>query len=166
VPGYDESSSYDELHPAWLLLAITGMRRGELLALRWSDIDLAAGTVSVRRAAILIKNAGESERIEMGPPKSGRSRVVDIDLQTIAVVRSHRAAPASLSLSFRRPDAYVFGDVAGGVRHPERFSRTFQSRVRTAQRALGDEVLPSLRLHDLRHTAATLMRATVNTRKS
>lgn len=151
------ASTDDELYPAWLLLAITGVRRGELLGLRWIDVDFDAETVAIRRSATLIKNAGEGERIEIGPPKSGRSRVVDVDQQTVAVLRSHRAARATLSLNFGRADAYLFGDLAGAVRHPERFSRTFQSRVRCARRALGDDALPALRLHDIRHTAATLM---------
>lgn len=146
----------DELYPAWLLLAITGMRRGELLALRWGDVDTDAGRVSIRRSATLVKTKGDGESIEIGPPKSGRSRVVDIDPQTVSVLRSHRAARAGLSLTFGRPDAYVFGDLAGGIRHPERFSRTFQSRVRRARAALGNDALPAIRCHDLRHTMATL----------
>lgn len=147
----------DELYPAWLLLAITGMRRGELLALRWGDVDLDALTVSVRRSATLVKSKGAGEQIVIGPPKSGKPRVVDIDPQTAAVLRAHRAARASLTLAFGRPDGYVFGDLTGGVRHPERFSRTFQSRVRVAQRALGADAVPTIRLHDVRHTAASLM---------
>lgn len=147
----------DELYAAWLTLAITGMRRGELLGLRWSDLDFDGATIGIRRSATLIKVRGEPERIEIGPPKSGRSRVVDVDPQTVAVLRAHRATRGSLSLSFARDGAYVFGDLAGAVRHPERFSRTFQNRVRAAQRDLGEEAVPMIRCHDVRHTAATLM---------
>jgi integrase len=43
------SAGHSQHHAAWTLLAMTGMRRGEALALRWRDVDLDAGTVSVRR---------------------------------------------------------------------------------------------------------------------
>ena len=46
-------------YPLWHTLAMTGMRRGEALALRWRDVDLDAGTVSVRRSAGMVRNAGE-----------------------------------------------------------------------------------------------------------
>ena len=50
-----------ELYPAWLLLAMTGMRRGEALAVRWGDVDFDAGTLAVRRSAVLVKAEGEGE---------------------------------------------------------------------------------------------------------
>lgn len=149
----------DELHIAWLLLAITGMRRGELLALRWGDVDLDNATVSVRRSAVLVKQKGGGEETVIGPPKSGKARVVDIDGGTVAALRAHKKARGSISLGFARDDALVIGDLAGQVRHPERFSRTFQSRVTSAARKLAEQEveLSGIRLHDLRHTAATLM---------
>jgi integrase len=48
----------DELAPAWLLLAMTGMRRREALALRWIDFDFDAGTVSIRRSVTVVKRKG------------------------------------------------------------------------------------------------------------
>lgn len=147
----------DELYPGWLVLAMTGMRRGEALALRWGDVDFTTGVVSVRRAAGLIRNKGTQVQLLIGPPKSGRSRVVDLDPQTLAALRSYRAQRGSLQLSFAHADAYVLGDQSGAVRHPERFSRTFHTRIATARAELGDDLLPEIRLHDLRHTHATLM---------
>jgi len=73
-----------ELYPAWLLLAMTGMRRGEALAVRWGDVDFDTGTLAVRRSAVLVKAEGEGERLEVGPPKSGKSRVIDLDGRTLA----------------------------------------------------------------------------------
>jgi integrase len=57
--------------PAWHVLAHTGMRRGETLALRWRDVDLDAGTVSVRRSAGMVRVAGESAEVTEGGTKSG-----------------------------------------------------------------------------------------------
>jgi hypothetical protein len=50
----------------WHVLAHTGMRRGELLALRWRDVDLDAGTLSIRRSAGMVRNAGESAGVVAG----------------------------------------------------------------------------------------------------
>ena len=56
------SREHSELHAAWHVLAYTGMRRGELLALRWRDIDLDAATITVRRSAGLIRVKAEARR--------------------------------------------------------------------------------------------------------
>jgi len=63
----------------WRLLAATGMRRGEALALRGRDVDLDAGWLAVRRSAGIVKVKGAGERLVEGPTKTGRSRVVDLD---------------------------------------------------------------------------------------
>jgi integrase len=47
------------LYPVWLLLAMTGMRRGDVVGLRWGDIGFAARTVAIRRSVVLIKVRGE-----------------------------------------------------------------------------------------------------------
>ncbi len=60
-------------------------------------------------------------------------------------------------LALGRDDAVALGTVQGDLRHPERFSRTFQYRVTAARKSLGDDALSPLRLHDLRHTHATLL---------
>ncbi len=62
----------DELRMGWVVLAMTGMRRGEALALRWRDVDFDAGSVAVRRSVTVVKRKGEPEQVVIGPPKSGR----------------------------------------------------------------------------------------------
>ena len=114
---------HSELYPAWHVLAMTGMRRGELLALRWRDIDLPAGTIAVRRSAGVVRNAGQGAEIREGSTKTGQSRVIDIDAGTVAVLRAHRKDRGTLALALARDDSVVFGDLEGGCRHPERFSR-------------------------------------------
>ena len=149
----------DELHTAWLLLAATGMRRGEALALRWRDVDLDAGRLAVRRSVGVVKTKGAGEQFVEGPTKSGPARVVDLDAGTVAVLRSHRAAMGLVALGLIREDALVLGALSGQYRHPERFSRTFAQRVAQCRRELGDEALPLCRLHDLRHTHASVLLA-------
>jgi integrase len=151
------SAEHSDLHIAWLTLATTGMRRGELLALRWRDIDLDGRTVSIRRSVGVVKTTGESQRLEEGATKTGKSRVVDLDEQTAGALRAWRVERAGLSLALVRDDATVFGDHEGRHRNPESFSRSFAAAVRWCQQELGDVGPPAIRLHDLRHTCATLM---------
>ena len=147
----------DELHPAWHVAAVTGMRRGELLGLRWADIDWTARTVAVRRSVGVVKAFGEGEQFVTGTTKGGRARVVDLDGGTLALLRAHRAARAEVGLVLVKPGSSVFGDLSGGPLHPERFGRTFRARLAQARATPQGEELPVIRLHDLRHTCATLM---------
>lgn len=147
------SREHSELFPAWYALAFTGMRRGELLALRWQDIDLAAGTVTVKRSATLVRNAGEGASIVVGPTKTNKPRVVDVDDATAAVLKSWKSQRGTLHLTLAKPGALVFGDSEGQPRHPERFSRTWNATVKRCGQ------VPAIRLHDLRHTHATLLLA-------
>jgi integrase len=134
----------------WHVLAMTGMRRGEALALRWRDIDLDAGTVSVRRSAGMVRNAGESAGVVEGDTKSGKPRVVDLDAATVAVLRTYRKDRGS-------PASLAFGTIEGAHRNPEHVSRQFARDVTRCRTALGGEALPVIRLHDLRHTHATIL---------
>lgn len=145
----------DDLRIAWLVLAMTAVRRGEALALRWRDVDFDAGTIAVRRSVTVVKRKGAGERLVVGLPKSGKPRVIDVDPETMGALRSWRARLGAIALTLAAPDGLVLGTLDGEMRHPERFSRAFVTRVRQAQRAIPD--LPSIRLHDVRHSSATLM---------
>jgi integrase len=148
-----------ELHAAWTMLAMTGMRRGELLALRWRDIDLDAATVSVRRSAGVVRVMGEGATITEGPTKTGRPRVIDLDDATVTMLRAYRRERGSMALSYARDTALAFGDHEGRTRQPERFSRSFAQVLTRFRRALGEAAPPAIRLHDLGHTHATLLLA-------
>ncbi len=148
-----------DLAMGWRLLAATGMRRGEALALRWRDVDLDAGRLAVRRSVGVVKAKGAGERLVEGPTKTGRSRVVDLDSGTVAALRAYRAARGLLALDLVRDSALMLSSLDGTHRHPERFSRRFAGQVAQARKALGEERLPVIRLHDLRHTHATLLLA-------
>jgi integrase len=154
------TDDYDrDLAMGWRLLAATGMRRGEALALRWRDVDLEAGRLAVRRSVGVVKKKGVGEELVEGLTKTGRSRVVDLDAGTVACLRAYRAARGALTLDLVHDTALVLSNFEGDYRHPERFSRRFNSHVRRARKALGAEQLPLIRLHDLRHTHATLLLA-------
>ena len=69
----DWSREHSPNHAPWHVLAYTGMRRGELLALRWQDIDLDAATVSVRRSAGVIRNEGAAREISRRRHQDGKA---------------------------------------------------------------------------------------------
>jgi integrase len=140
----------DELVIAWSLLVSTGMRRGEALALRWADVDFEGSRISVRRSATVVQRKGQGEEIIVGPPKSGKARTVNVDPQTLAALKAHKAAQGTLALA---------KGLDGTVRHPERFSRKFVAALIAARKALGEDHLSTIRLHDLRHTHASLLLA-------
>jgi integrase len=142
---------------AWRVLATTGMRRGEALALRWRDLDVDARRISVRRSVGVVKTKGQGEQLLEGPTKSIRPRVVDLDPQTVAALRSYRVARAGLDLRLAREDALIFGDPEGKHLHPDRFYRRFQRALAGCRRQLGEDGLPGIAVHDLRHTHATIL---------
>jgi len=152
------SRQHSELHAAWRVLAMTGMRRGELLALRWRDTDLDAGTITIRRSAGVVKTRGEREQITEGPTKTSKPRVIDVDPGTIAVLKSWKAGRGSAALALAKPGALVLGNHEGRIRHPETFSKTFTKTAARCRRDLGEDAVPAIRLHDLRHTHATTSR--------
>lgn len=145
------------LFPAFHALAYTGMRRGELLALRWRDLDLVNSRLSVRRSVGLVKVKGEPEQLVEGPTKSARPRVIDLDANTIEVLKAWRLERAGLSLSLVHEGALIFGSLEGDHLHPERFSRTFVEKQGQCVRSAEGVDLPAIHLHDLRHTHATLL---------
>ena len=133
----------------WLVLATTGMRRGEVLGLRWRDLDLDGGRLSIRQTITLV----DHKIVTANRTKAGKGRAVDLDAATIAELRAHRARQAQelLVLGIRQDaDSLVFCLPDGRPYNPDRFSREFD---RALQR---HPELERIRLHDLRHTWATL----------
>lgn len=133
---------------AYLVLATTGLRRGEALGLRWSDLDLDAGRASIRQTVIAVKHTAM-----LGTPKTAKGRrTVKLDKGTVAALREHRRRQAAerllMGAGWTDTDL-VFCHVDGTMLHSERFTRGFSDAVRR----LG---LPAIRLHDLRHGWATL----------
>jgi len=147
----------------------TGLRRGELLALRWSDLDLEKRTVRVNRAVDLTKEFGV--RIKECPKNDSSRRTIGIDDELCATLQGHRKAQEALagSLGVDYPaDCLVFPCVirrqAGQqplkqVAHDVSFTRPWHPDAITKE--FGREAtragFPDLSLHDLRHTHATLL---------
>lgn len=73
------------------------------------------------------------------------------------MLKAHRKARGALALQLARDDALIFGDIEGGHRNPEHVSRQFVADVARCRKALAEDRLPMIRLHDLRHTHASLL---------
>jgi integrase len=135
--------------PLWRLAATTGMRRGELLGLCWRDVDLDGGRLTVQRQ--LLRN-GRSLAFSRPKTEAGR-RCISLDSATIEVLRQHRTRRAVTwrALGFDRPfePDLVFCRRDGSGRDPDAVSHRFAELVGLAGP-------PKIRLHDLRHTHATL----------
>ncbi|NLG65277.1 MAG: site-specific integrase [Actinobacteria bacterium] len=141
------ASRSDRLLPLWILLAKTGMRRGEALGLWWSDIDLDTGSVYLQRS----RHQVGYEVVE-GPLKGGDGRRVHIGAGTVAALRSWKARQASERLQ-RGPawtdTGHVFTRADGRPWHPNKVTESFGEAVKAAG-------VKRIRVHDLRHTHATL----------
>ncbi|WP_430332724.1 tyrosine-type recombinase/integrase [Rhodococcus sp. ACT016] len=141
----------------WHMLLHTGLRRGELVGLRWSDVDLDNATAAISRHVGVLVEDGR-RRTYIGPTKTARPRVVDLDVGTVGVLRQLRKERLNLGLEVVRPNAYVFVHLGtGGHQDPETLSARFDRHVVAAGAALGEDVVPRIRLHDLRHTHATAL---------
>lgn len=155
--SWNENIYKDELYELWYLMAFTGMRRGEAVALKWSDIDMNNRTISIRRAAdpVLIRQTKLT--------KTGKSRSVSMHVGLIHVLKQQKAKRASLGAEYVRADSYVFGLPNGELRSPNDISARWARAVRKAmaysetQPHMAAHPLTSLTLKGLRHTHATLL---------
>jgi integrase len=143
----DEMSSH-RLSSAYLLAATTGMRRGEVLGLRWADLDLERHRLAVRQTVITI-----NYEVSIGQPKTQKGRrSISLDSGTIEALASHRARQQaereSLGAAYADRDL-VFAKTDGSPLNPDYFSKVFDHTVSRLE-------IPRIRLHDLRHTHATL----------
>ena len=151
------AAEHSQNHPLWHYLANTGERRGEALSQRYRDLDAGSATVRVRRSSGIVREPGEGASIVEGDTKSHKPRVIDLDPATIAVLARHKRERGEMALQLARPDALIFGDIEGRPRNPEHVSRQFARDIARCRKALGADALPVIRLHDLRHSHATIL---------
>jgi integrase len=135
-------------HGLWVFLVTTGLRLGEALALRWSDIDLQEGRATIRRAVQRQRGAG----LVFVEPKSARSRrTVPIPQETVEILEEQKRfndRDRRKARDLWQENDLVFPTPVGRPRDTAYRSISFHA-------ALDRAGLPRMRLHDLRHTAAT-----------
>jgi integrase len=145
-----EAAAGNRLEALYVLAVHTGMRQGELLALRWQDVDIENAVVSIRRT--LSRSGG---RVVFGEPKTKKSRrSICLTPQAVEALRSHLKCQLQVTevLGDRYQDqGLVFTTDTGGPINPSNLrQRSFAPLLKWAG-------LPHMRFHDLRHTCATLL---------
>ncbi|GAA2839670.1 tyrosine-type recombinase/integrase [Kribbella solani] len=152
--------SEHRLFAFYRLAAYSGARRGELLNLRWPDIDWNAPAVRIRGSVGMV--AGE--RIE-GTTKGGRERVVSLDAGTVEVLRAHRRqqlADIDVAGAAWLDSGHVFTNGLGRPIYPDSVSQLMAKSIKAYNQPEDSALrpthpLPHARLHDLRHVHATML---------
>lgn len=139
------------LQPIVTVAIGTGMRQGEIMGLRWSDLDLEIGTARVERS--LEETKANGLRYKLPKSKNG-VRTISLPSSVTRMLRAHwkQRAEQRLSLGLGKPDteALVFCDHEGGPIRPSRVSGAWRDVVVSRK-------LPRIRFHDLRHTHASAL---------
>lgn len=147
-----EVAKDDRLFPAFVLAATTGLRRGELCGLKWDSIDLDEGVLVVRRQLLTLKGGPSFE--DSAKSKRGRRRITLTDdaVRELKALRKRQAKEQLLLGEAYEKNNLVFCHADGTSLSPPQVTRRFQQLLERAG-------LPKVRLHDLRHTHASLLLA-------
>lgn len=144
-----EAVKGDRLEALYVLAITTGIREGELLGLRWADVDPEGGRLRVLRQLTRTKRG-----LSFTAPKRGRTRIVRLTNTAVAALKVHKAAQNGERLkagSLWKDDGLVFTSTVGTPVDVGNLTyRSFRPLLKRAG-------LPQIRIHDLRHTAATLL---------
>lgn len=140
----------DDYEPLWRLAIMTGMRRGELLGLRWQDVDLDRGVLMIQHTLV----RGKGGRWESGTPKSERGRrnvsISDADVKSLTEYRTRQKTWRIASANWQET-GLVFTGADGQAMSANTLDRRYRRQLRKA------EIDDTYRLHDLRHAAVTLL---------
>ena len=145
------ATRHDRLEALYVLAVTCGCRQGELLGLRWEDVDLGAGKLTVRRQ---VQRSRDGSGMVTGPTKNKKSRTIRLGIVAVEALKAHRERQAEEVASakglWRNPD-FVFASTIGTSLDPSNVvDRSFKPLLRRAG-------LPNIRFHDLRHACATLL---------
>ena len=140
----------DAAHPVFVLALLYGLRRGEIAALRWSDIDTERGTITVQSS--LARVGG---KLVLGPTKTHAGRrslpIVDLAREALDGQRARQEQQRSAAGAEWQETGHIFTTRTGRPVEPRNLSRSFD-------RIVADAGLPPIVFHDLRRTAATLLK--------
>ena len=149
IRSFLKSTRDDRLHAMFVVMALLGLRRSEVLGLRWEDVDLEAGTLQVRRGLHRIEG-----RLQVMETKTARSRrTIPLPGPVLASLRAHLLAQERehADLGERWPESgFVFTTPIGTPIDPDNCGKV----VRAAMKSAGVRVV---RLHDLRHGCVSVL---------
>jgi integrase len=139
----------DRFEALYVVAVTAGLREGELLGLQWDDVELESGTLSVRRT---LSEARSGRFFE--PPKNGKGRSIKLTPRALDSLKGHKALQDEerlLSGTLWHDNDLVFPSRIGTPMNAKNLTaRSYKPLLRSAG-------LPDIRLHDLRHTCATLL---------
>src|SRR5262245_37321314 len=147
IAGILEDLRGKPIYPIVIVALATGARRGEVLALKWSDVDMGAGTITILRTLERTKAHG----LRFKRPKTKYSRrTVSVPLETIVVLKEHRRQDLELRMRLGigrpAPDALIFSTVEGQPLRPDAVSEAWKAAVQGRWR-----------FHSLRHAHASAL---------
>jgi integrase len=145
-----EAAGGNRLHALYVMALTTGMRQGELLGLRWRDVDLDRGAVQIRGSMQATRSG-----LQFAETKTaGSRRQVLLPARTVEALRQHRVAQSGERLrigpAWEDNDLVFANEVGRPIAAGNLLKRSFEPLLRRAG-------LPRIRFHDLRHTSATLL---------
>lgn len=146
-----EAARGDSLEALYVLALTTGMRQGELLGLKWEDIDMGIGTLQVKRTIARLVGKG----FTVSEPKTTKSRRrIHLTRMAIEALKQHRTRQQKARLAVGpawNEQGWVFCNTMGGpIDARNMIRRSFRPILAKAE-------LPMIRFHDLRHSAASLL---------
>lgn len=158
LSDYLEIALKHRLGAAFRLLAFTGARRGEIVGIKWEDLNLNDETKGASPEPIFLTIKSSVKKIRNGEividsPKNGSPRVVRLDEETVRILRAHRKQQNIERMKCGadwRNNGYVFTTNDGEMIHPDTLSSLHKEFVQKAN-------VPTGRLHDLRHLHATTL---------
>ena len=150
-----EAARGDRYEALYVLCLMAGLRLGEALALRWSDIDLDKGTLRVSRQLQRVRRDGDkSGTLEFSEPKNASRRTVGLPRRAVSALRSHRKRQLEDQLragALWQDNGLVFTNLTGGPLDAQNIvNRHFKPLLKRAG-------LSAIRFHDLRHSCLSLL---------
>jgi integrase len=147
----------EDFYPLFVTSALTGLRRGEVLALRWQDVDFDTKMIKVRKSLGQRKVSNDSRKriIELKDTKTESSRrTIPIDDFLTNILSNHKIKQVETSFKYGRdsynPNDLVFCEKNGSFINPSKYTNEFSKVIKKLN-------LRKVRLHDVRHAYATIM---------
>ncbi len=146
---------YQRYYPAYLLELYTGMRRGELLGIRWKDCNFKENKIKIVQQLVKV---GTENKIRELKTESSQNRVISIPDEVVMALKEHKANQTGylkdigyndIQIKEHLNSGLMFISETGGLIQPRNFVRNFKGCLKTAK-------LPEVRFHDMRHTFALL----------
>ncbi len=151
-----------EYWPMWELYARTGMRRGEAIGLLWLNLEFAGPAPFISKRSSMVEVKAKGRQVERVPrlPKNGETHRIPVDQQVVTAMRIHRdRIGKTRGFAALGPDALVFSRPDGSPLRGDTVWDRFNSAQRRYNQTHPETPLPRIKVHEMRHTHATILLA-------